>query len=52
MNNSDWNGITFPGGHVENAEGLILSTVREVKKERGLDIDELIFCGPINSKNR
>jgi len=51
VNRSDWNGITFPGGHVEKAEGLITSTVREIKEETGLDIDELKFCGLINWYN-
>lgn len=43
--NSDWNGITFPGGHVENAESLIDSTIREVKEETGLEIENLEPCG-------
>lgn len=46
--NSDWNGVTFPGGHVENAEGIVESTIREVKEETGLDVKNLEFCGLIS----
>ena len=39
---NDWPGLTFPGGHVENGEGIIPSTIREIKEETGLDIKNLI----------
>lgn len=51
INRPDWNGITFPGGHVENGESLVDSTIREVKEETGLDIDQLKQCGLINWYN-
>ena len=51
VNSSSFNGLTFPGGHVENGEGIIESTVREVKEETGLDIEQLKFCGLINWYN-
>ena len=51
INSTDWNGLTFPGGHVENGESIIDSTIREVKEETGLDIDQLKFSGLINWYN-
>ncbi|MDE5889347.1 MAG: 8-oxo-dGTP diphosphatase [Bacilli bacterium] len=41
----DWDGISFPGGHVEVGEPFILSVIREVKEETGLDISNVIPCG-------
>jgi 8-oxo-dGTP diphosphatase len=49
--NSDWTGITFPGGHIENAESVIESTIREVKEETGLDVANLKFAGLIDWYN-
>lgn len=40
-----WPGVTFPGGHVEEQESFIESTIREVKEETGLDISDLELCG-------
>ena len=40
-----WPGVTFPGGHVEDQESFIESTIREVKEETGLDISNLELCG-------
>ncbi|MFC4652792.1 8-oxo-dGTP diphosphatase [Lactococcus nasutitermitis] len=40
-----WCGITFPGGHVERAEAIVPSTIREIKEETGLDIRDLKACG-------
>lgn len=34
--NSSWNGIQFPGGHVEPGESFVACAIREVKKETGL----------------
>lgn len=31
-----WKGITFPGGHIEYGEGIVESTIREIKEETGL----------------
>ncbi|WP_369355928.1 8-oxo-dGTP diphosphatase [Lysinibacillus capsici] len=42
-----WKGISFPGGHVEDGESLIDSTIREVKEETGLMISNLEPCGVI-----
>ena len=45
---TDWSGITFPGGKVENGESFIESTIREVYEETGLNISNLVPCGIIN----
>ncbi|TCK98034.1 8-oxo-dGTP diphosphatase [Natranaerovirga hydrolytica] len=49
--NSDWGGITFPGGKVENGESIIESTIREVKEETGLEVANLKFSGLIDWYN-
>ncbi|QSX06100.1 8-oxo-dGTP diphosphatase [Sedimentibacter sp. zth1] len=41
----NWPGITFPGGHVENGESFVESTIREVREETGLSISNLQLCG-------
>lgn len=40
-----WPGITFPGGHVEKGESIVLSTIREIKEETGLSVSGLRLCG-------
>lgn len=40
-----WEGLTFPGGHVEKEESFIESCIREVKEETNLDVDNLEFKG-------
>ena len=49
--NSDWTGITFPGGKTEYGESIVNSTIREVKEETGLDISELKTSGMIHWYN-
>ena len=43
--NSDWPGITFPGGHVEPSEAFTASVIREVYEETGLTIENPVLCG-------
>lgn len=43
--NPDWPGISFPGGHVEEGESFVGSTIREIKEETGLAISNLKLCG-------
>ncbi len=42
-----WEGLTFPGGHVERMESLDESCKREIKEETNLEIDELTLKGII-----
>lgn len=42
---SDWNGITFPGGHVEKDESFVDSVIREIYEETGLTIESPQLCG-------
>lgn len=44
-NKNDWDGLSFPGGHIEEGEAIIPSTIREIKEETGLDVTNLIPCG-------
>ena len=39
------NGITFPGGHVEEHEPIVDSVIREIKEETGLTIKNPQLCG-------
>ena len=40
-----WCGLTFPGGHLEQGESLVESTIREMYEETGLTVSNLKFCG-------
>ncbi|RKN84069.1 8-oxo-dGTP diphosphatase [Paenibacillus ginsengarvi] len=46
-----WKGLSFPGGHVEDGESIIDSTIREIKEETGLTIADLELCGIVNWYN-
>ncbi len=42
---SDWQGLTFPGGHVEREESFVGAVIREVYEETGLKIEKPALCG-------
>lgn len=42
-----WEGLTFPGGKLEEKESFIESVIREAKEETNLDIKNPIFVGII-----
>ncbi len=41
----DWQGSTFPGGHVEPGESIVQSVIREVKEETGLTLKDPHLVG-------
>ena len=45
---SRWDGLTFPGGHVEPGESLAASVCREVWEETGLHIKDPRLCGVVH----
>ena len=42
-----WEGLTFPGGHVEKIESITESVIREAKEETNLDIENIKYVGMI-----
>ena len=44
-------GLPFRAGHIENAESVTESVIREVKEETGLDVSDLKPCGLIDWYN-
>ncbi len=40
-----WDGLAFPGGHVECGESFTDSAIREVKEETGFTIENPQLCG-------
>ena len=43
-----WDGLIFPGGHVERGESFARAAVREAEEETGLTISALQFCGVVH----
>lgn len=43
--NPNWQGIAFPGGHVEYGEPFADAVIREVYEETGLTISDVKLCG-------
>lgn len=43
-----WEGLTFPGGHVEKIESITESIIREAKEETNLDIENIKYVGMIS----
>ena len=41
-------GLTFPGGHVENMESITDSVIREAKEETNLDVENIRYIGMIS----
>lgn len=50
-NKKDYEGIIFPGGHVENGESFTEAVIREVKEETNLNIEHPKLCGIKNWMN-
>lgn len=46
-----WEGLTFPGGHIEEKESFESSAIREIKEETNLDIKNLKLKGFIQWYN-
>ena len=47
-----WDGLIFPGGHVERGESFACAAVREAEEETGLRISNLQFCGMLHWAHR
>ncbi|MFQ9979963.1 MAG: 8-oxo-dGTP diphosphatase [Finegoldia magna] len=43
-----WEGLTFPGGHVEKKESITDSVIREAKEETNLDVEDIRYIGMIS----
>ncbi len=41
----DYQGIAFPGGHIEKGESIVDSVIRELYEETNLVVRDLVLCG-------
>ncbi|HEY4544312.1 MAG TPA: 8-oxo-dGTP diphosphatase [Tissierellaceae bacterium] len=41
----DYQGIAFPGGHIEKGESIVDSVIRELYEETNLVVKDLVLCG-------
>lgn len=47
-----WDGLIFPGGHVERGESFARAAVREAEEETGLTVTGLRACGMVHWSHR
>lgn len=47
-----WQGIAFPGGHIESGESFFESAKREIREETGLIVGSLTPCGIIHWEHK
>lgn len=47
-----WDGLIFPGGHVEEGESLLEAAKREAEEETGLMISDVTFRGIVHWAHR
>lgn len=43
-----WQGVAFPGGHVEENESAVEAVKREVREETGLEIENIAYTGLVH----
>lgn len=43
-----WQGVAFPGGHVEEGESFMECIIREMQEETGLRIHDVHLCGLVH----
>ena len=48
----NWQGVAFPGGHIDPGEGFGESVVREVYEETGLHVEKLRLVGIVHWEHK
>ncbi len=51
-NKGSWDGLIFPGGHLEKGESFFSAAKREAEEETGLRISRLRFCSMVHWAHR